>query len=138
MAKRESDLSLQALRGLRLFVGLLFAWAAIEVWRRGQPDGASLRSAIEAHLPNLYFPLSTWARGVLLKNPAALAFVWPVSLLAVGVLLLLDQRRRIAAGLGLFLTLHAWAFGPAQHGRQHLLMAVLLVALFYATPRKGY
>jgi hypothetical protein len=137
VVKRESDLSLQALHGLRLFVGVLFVWAAGEVGRSGQPDGASLRSSIEAQLQALYFPLNLWARGVLLKNPAAIAFVWPLGLLVVGLLLILDLRRRIAVALGLFLTLHAAAFGPAQHGRQHLLVAVLLLALFYTAPKKA-
>lgn len=136
MAKRESDLSLQALRGLRLFLALLLVYAAIGAWSSGQPDGAALRAAIEGRSAGLFAPLRLWGQKVLLTNPAALAFLWPILLIACGALLALDIRRRATCGLGLLLTLHAWAYGPGDHGLQHLLTAALLLALAYARPRK--
>jgi uncharacterized membrane protein YphA (DoxX/SURF4 family) len=136
MVKRESDLSLQALRGLRLFLALLLVYAAIGAWSSGQPDAAALRAAIEGRSATLFAPLRLWGQKVLLTNPAALAFLWPILLILCGALLALDIRRRATCAAALLLTAHAWAFGPTHHGIQHLLTAGLLLALAYAKPKR--
>lgn len=115
----------QGLGILRLSTGLVLLGAGWTAIRTGQPDGDALGALLEG-ADAKPFPFGSWAGSVLSENPPALALLWRVLLFASGLLLTLGALTRPAAAAAAVLTVHAWAYGPAESHALHFLVLVSL------------